>query len=254
MEIQGSKGIFVGGASGMCRATATQFAEKGGQVAILDLEKSDGAAVAAELGGTFMPCNVMDYDGMANVMGEAVEALGGLHFMVNTAGGAVAQRTLKKDGSRHSLDDFRRIVDLNLIGSFNINTIAAEHMAKNEPNETGERGVMLNTASIAAFEGQIGQVAYTAAKAGIAGMTLTMARDLGMLGIRCMTIAPSLFDTGLTAGIPDEGALQLTKDAAFPKRMGHPHEYAVMAIAIFECAMMNGSTVRVDAGQRFAPR
>lgn len=254
MEISGSKGIFVGGASGMCRATATRFVEGGGKVAILDLEKSNGAAVADELGGRFFPCNVMDFDGMVGVIGDAVEYLGGLHFLVNTAGGGVAQRTIKKDGARHSLDDFRRVVDLNLIASFNINTVAAEHMARNEPNESGERGVMINTASIAAFEGQIGQVAYTAAKAGIAGMTLTMARDLGSLGIRCMTIAPSLFDTGLTAGIPDEGARQLTKDAAFPRRMGKPHEYATMAIAIFECAMMNGSTIRVDGGQRFAPR
>ena len=254
MEISGSKGIFVGGASGMCRAAATRFREKGGDVAILDLEKSNGAEVAEELGGKFYPCNVMDFDGMVDVIGEAVGALGGLHFLINTAGGGVAQRTIQRDGSRHSLDDFRRIIDLNLIASFNINTIAAEHMAKNDPNADGERGVMLNTASIAAFEGQIGQVSYTAAKAGIAGMTLTMARDLGTLGIRCMTIAPSLFDTGLTAGIPDEGALQLTKDAAFPRRMGQPHEYATMAIAIFECPMMNGSTIRVDGGQRFAPR
>lgn len=254
MEIAGSKGIFVGGASGMCRATATKFQAQGGQVAILDLEKSDGAAVAEELGGKFYPCNVMDFDSMVEVIGTAVSDLGGLHFLVNTAGGGVAQRTVKKDGTRHSLDDFRRIVDLNLIASFNINTIAGEHMSNNEPNADGERGVMINTASIAAFEGQIGQVAYTAAKAGIAGMTLTMARDLGTLGIRCMTIAPSLFDTGLTAGIPDEGALQLTKDAAFPRRMGQPHEYATMAIAIFECPMMNGSTIRVDGGQRFAPR
>jgi len=188
------------------------------------------------------------------VMDSAVSDMGGLHYVVNTAGGGGAQRTLKKDGTRHSLSDFRRVIDLNLIASFNINGIAAEHMAKNEPNADGERGVMINTASIAAFEGQVGQVSYTAAKAGIAGMTLTMARDLGVLGIRCMTIAPSLFDTGLTAGIPDEGALQLTKDAAFPRRMGQPHEFATMAIAIFECPMMNGSTIRVDAGQRFAPR
>ena len=137
MEIPGSKGVFVGGASGMCRATATKFVERGGQVAILDLEKSNGAAVAEELGGRFFPCNVMDFDSMAGVMGEAVDHLGGLQFMVNTAGGAVAQRTLKKDGTRHSLDDFRRIIDLNLIASFNINTIAAEHMSKNEPNDTG---------------------------------------------------------------------------------------------------------------------
>lgn len=254
MEISGANGIFVGGASGMCRATAEKFVEKGGKVAILDLEKSNGAEVASELGGLFLPCNVMDYDGMAGVVDQAVEALGSVQFCVNTAGGGVAQRTIQKDGSRHSLGDFRRIIDLNLIASFNINCLIAEYMVKNEPNEAGERGVMLNTASIAAFEGQIGQVAYTAAKGGIAAMTLTMARDLGTHGIRCMTIAPSLFDTGLTAGIPEAGALSLTKDAAFPKRMGMPHEYATMAIAIYECAMMNGSTMRVDAGQRFAPR
>ena len=254
MEIQGANAIFVGGASGMCRATAEKFIAGGGSAVILDLEKSNGAEVASELGATFLPCNVMDFDGMAGVIEEAVGALGSVQFMVNTAGGGVAQRTVQKDGTRHSLDDFRRIIDLNLIASFNINGLVAEHMVKNEPNAAGERGVMINTASIAAFEGQIGQVAYTAAKGGIAAMTLTMARDLGTHGIRCMTIAPSLFDTGLTAGIPEAGATQLTKDAAFPKRMGQPHEYATMAIAIYECAMMNGSTMRVDAGQRFAPR
>ncbi|MFT7689219.1 MAG: NAD(P)-dependent dehydrogenase (short-subunit alcohol dehydrogenase family) [Candidatus Azotimanducaceae bacterium] len=254
MEIENSKAIFVGGASGMCRATAIRFASKGGQLAILDLESSNGKEIAEGLGAKFYPCNVMDYDGMASVMDEAVADMGGLQFMLNTAGGGLAQKTVKRDGSRHSLSDFRKVIDLNLIASFNINAIAAEHMAKNEPNDVGERGVMINTASIAAFEGQIGQVAYSAAKGGITAMTLTMARDLGSLGIRCMTIAPSLFDTGLTAGIPDEGALQLTKDAAFPRRMGHPDEFAIMAISIFECAMMNGSTIRVDGGQRFAPR
>ncbi|MGI9323651.1 MAG: SDR family oxidoreductase [Pseudomonadales bacterium] len=254
MDIQGSKGIFVGGASGMCRATAEQFKSKGGEVLILDLEKSAGASVAEQLGGRFIPCNVMDFDAMEQVLGEAVSVLGNAQFLVNTAGGGVAKRTVSKDGSMHPLDDFQRVINLNLIASFNINRVVASHMSNNAPNDNGERGVMINTASIAAFEGQIGQVAYTAAKGGIAAMTLTMARDLGTLGIRVMTIAPSLFDTGLTAGIPDAGAQQLTKDAAFPKRMGQPHEYATMAIAIFECAMMNGSTLRVDAGQRFAPR
>ncbi|MEZ5559552.1 MAG: SDR family NAD(P)-dependent oxidoreductase [Pseudomonadales bacterium] len=254
MQIEGSRAIMVGGASGMCRATAERFVAGGGKVAILDLERSDGASVAAGLGGTFHPCNVMDHAGMEQVIAEAVQALGGVHFMVNTAGGGVARRTLSREGDMHPLEDFQRIIDLNLIASFNINRIVARHMSGNEPNADGERGVMINTASIAAFEGQIGQVAYTAAKAGIAGMTLTMARDLGALGIRVMTIAPSLFDTGLTRGIPEAGAVQLTKDAAFPRRMGRPDEYAIMAIAIFESAMMNGSTVRVDAGQRFAPR
>lgn len=254
MDIKNSNAIFVGGASGMCRATATRFAAGGGNVAILDLESSDGENVAKELGGKFYACNVMDFDGMATVMDQAVADMGGLHFMVNTAGGGGAQKTVKRDGTRHSLDDFRRVIDLNLIGSFNVNSIAAEHMQRNEPNEVGERGVMINTASIAAFEGQIGQVSYTAAKGGIAAMTLTMARDLGSLGIRCMTIAPSLFDTGLTSGIPDEASQAMTQGAAFPRRMGKPDEFAVMAIAIFECAMMNGSTIRVDGGQRFQAR
>jgi len=254
MEISGSKAIFVGGASGMCRATAERFVKGGGTVAILDLETSDGAAVAKELGGSFHPCNVMDHEGIEGVIADAVEKLGGLHFCLNTAGGGAAMRTLGRDGTMHPLDVFKRVIDLNLIASFNINRIAAKHMSVNEPNEEGERGVMINTASIAAFEGQVGQVSYTAAKAGIAGMTLTMARDLGPLGIRVMTIAPSLFDTGLTKGIPDEGAAQLTKDAAFPRRMGKPHEFAIQAIAIFENPMMNGSTIRVDGGQRFAPK
>jgi NAD(P)-dependent dehydrogenase (short-subunit alcohol dehydrogenase family) len=245
MEIPGSRAIIVGGASGMALATAEAFVAKGGSVAILDLEKSKGAEVAERLQGKFLPCNVMDYDGTEKTLGAAVDALGGVHF---------AQRTLKKDGEMHSLDDFRRIVDLNLIASFNVNRVAAKHMSNNTPNADGERGVMINTASIAAFEGQIGQVAYTAAKAGIAGMTLTMARDLGTLGIRVMTIAPSLFATGLTAGIPDAAEQQLTKDAAFPRRMGRPHEFALLAIAIFENPMLNGSTIRVDGGQRFAPR
>lgn len=260
MEIQGSKGIFVGGASGMCRATAEQFRAKGGDVAILDLERSDGAAVAEQLGAKFYPCDVTDYAGMDGTIGEAVSDLGGLHFVLNTAGGSnravggSPARTLKKDGTRHPTDVFARVIELNLIASFNINTAAAEHMVKNEPNDAGERGVMINTSSIAAFEGQIGQVSYTAAKGGISAMTLTMARDLGNLGIRCMTIAPSLFATGLTSGVTDDAAHNMTKDAAFPHRMGEPHEFATMAIAIAECPMMNGSTLRVDAGQRFAPR
>lgn len=253
MEIKDHNGIFVGGASGMALATAEKFREKGGNVAILDLPSSDGAAVAKRLGGTYHECNVMDYAGAEKAVGDAVSALGSVHFCVNTAGGGAAVRTLTREGP-HPLDEFQRVVDLNLIASFNIGRIVADHMSKNEPNEEGERGCIISTASIAAFEGQIGQVAYAAAKAGIVGMTFVMARDLGSLGIRANCIAPSLFDTGLTSGIADEFALQLTKDAAFPKRMGKPIHFAIQAIAIYENAMMNGGTVRVDAGQRFAPK
>lgn len=244
--------MIVGGASGMARATAELLHEHGASVAILDLETSAGAEVAKELGGTFHPCDVLDHEGTEHVVNEAVEALGGLHIAVNTAGGGIAMRTLTKQGP-HPLDDFRRVIDLNLVATFNLNRLQAWAMSQNEP-EDDERGVIINTASIAAFEGQIGQVAYTAAKAGIAGMALTMARDLGSVGVRVTVIAPSLFATGLTAGIPDEFEQQLTKDAAFPKRMGRPEEYARLALAIVETPMLNGGTIRLDAGQRFAPK
>jgi NAD(P)-dependent dehydrogenase (short-subunit alcohol dehydrogenase family) len=252
VEIKGKKAVIVGGASGMAKASAEMLSERGASVAILDLPTSVGAEVAKELGGSFHPIDVTDDDGVEVVMAEAVEALGGLHIAVNTAGGGTAMRTLTKNGP-HPIGEFRRVVELNLIATFNLNRLQAFHMSRNEP-EDEERGVIINTASIAAFEGQIGQVAYTAAKAGIAGMALTMARDLGSLGIRVLAIAPSLFSTGITQGIPDEYADMLTKDAAFPKRMGRPEEYGRLAVAIVETPMLNGSTIRLDAGQRFAPK
>jgi NAD(P)-dependent dehydrogenase (short-subunit alcohol dehydrogenase family) len=236
----------------MGRASAELLAAKGASVAVLDRENSDGKAVAEGLGGTFYPVDVTDFEGTEAIINQAVADLGGLHVVVTTAGGGIAEKTLGKNGP-HSLDTFRSVIDLNLVASFNISRIAAAHMAKNEPEED-ERGVIINTASIAAFEGQIGQVAYTAAKAGIAGMCLTMARDLGSVGIRALAIAPSLFATGLTKGIPDEFATQLTKDAAFPKRLGKPEEFAKLAAAIVDNPMLNGQCIRLDAGQRFAPR
>ena len=252
MEIKGKSAVIVGGASGMARASAELLHERGASVAILDLPSSAGAEVAAGLDGTFHPVDIMDADSVETALADAVSALGSLHIAVNTAGGGTAMRTLTKEGP-HPLDEFRRVVELNLIGTFNLNRLQAWHMSKNEP-EDGERGVIIDTASIAAFEGQIGQVAYTAAKAGIAGMMLTMARDLGSLGIRSVAIAPSLFSTGITQGIPDEFADMLTKDAAFPKRMGRPEEYGRLAVAIVENPMLNGSCIRLDAGQRFAPK
>ncbi|MFB1296658.1 SDR family NAD(P)-dependent oxidoreductase [Mycobacterium sp. pW049] len=255
MEIEGKKAIVVGGASGFGRATAEAFAKRGASVAILDRPQSKGKEVADQIGGTFHEVDVTDFDGTESVINSAVEALGGLHIAVTTAGGGVGERTIKKDGP-HSLDSFRKTVDLNLIGTFNVSRLAAWHMSKNDPvdDEAEERGVIINTSSIAAFEGQIGQVAYTATKAAVAGMCLTMARDLGSLGIRALAIAPSLFATGLTEGIPDEFASVLTKDAAFPKRLGKPEEYAKLALAIVENPMLNGQCLRLDAGQRFAPK
>lgn len=253
MQINGLRAMVVGGASGMARAAAEKIAAGGGKVAILDLEKSAGAEVAAAIGGSFHPCNVMDYEGVEVVINEAVAALGGLDAAINTARGGRGARTIGKEGP-HSLDDFKFTIELNLVSTFNLNRLQAWHMHRNVPNEDEERGVIINTASIAAFEGQIGQVAYTAAKAGIAGMSLTMARDLGSFGIRVNAVAPSLFDTGITAGIPEDFKGVLTKDAAFPKRMGKPDEYARLAVAIIENPMLNGGTIRLDGGQRFAPR
>lgn len=253
MEISGRAAVVVGGASGMAKATAGMLVREGARVAILDLPTSKGVEVAKELGGSFHACDVTDFEGAEAALSAACDELGALHFLCNTAGGGIAMRTLSKKGP-HPLDAFRRVIDLNLVASFNIARLAADRMSRNEPDPDGERGVILNTASIAAFEGQIGQVAYTAAKAGIAGMSLTMARDLGSLGIRVMTIAPSLFATGLTHGVPDEMAAQLTRDAAFPRRMGRPEEYARLAQAIFETPMLNGGTIRLDGGQRFAPK
>ena len=252
MDPKGKKAIFVGGASGMARASAELLRERGADVAILDLPSSAGADVAKGLGGSFHPVDVTDEAGVESALADAVSALGGLHIAVNTAGGGIAKRTLGKQGP-HPLGEFRQVIELNLIATFNLNRLQAQHMSENEP-EDDERGVMINTASIAAFEGQIGQVAYTAAKAGIAGMALTMARDLGMLGIRVVAIAPSLFKTGLITQANPEMEAALTKDAAFPKRMGRPEEYAKLALAIVENPMLNGGTIRLDGGQRFPPR
>jgi NAD(P)-dependent dehydrogenase (short-subunit alcohol dehydrogenase family) len=254
MEIEGKGAVVVGGASGMARATAEQLSERGARVAILDLPSSAGQEVAEAIGNgtSFFPCDVTDEEGVERALGAVVESLGAMHIAVNTAGGGIAKRTISRSGP-HPLDDFRRVVDLNLIATFNLNRLQAWHMHNNE-SEDEERGVIINTASIAAFEGQIGQVAYAAAKAGIAGMTLTMARELGSYGIRVNAIAPSLFATGITAAIPDDRAATLTRDAAFPKRMGRPIEYARLAVAIVENSMLNGGVIRLDAGQRFAPR
>jgi NAD(P)-dependent dehydrogenase (short-subunit alcohol dehydrogenase family) len=252
MEIDGKGAMVVGGASGMARATAERLREQGAEVAILDLPTSKGAEVAAAMGATFHPCDVLDTDMVDAAFASAREALGSLHIAVNTAGSGVARRTIGKDAP-HPLEEFRWVIEISLVATFNLNRLQAWWMRENEP-EDGERGVIVNTASVAAFEGQIGQVAYAAAKAGVAGMTLPMARDLGGLGIRNVAIAPSLFATGATEGIPDDVKAELTRDNAFPKRMGQPDEYARLALSIVTNPMLNGSTIRLDAGVRFAPK
>lgn len=253
MDIQGKRAVVVGGASGMGRASAELFAQNGAQVAVLDRESSDGGQVAKELGGLFYPVDVTDFVGTEQALQAAVDQLGGLHVVVTTAGGGMAKRTVTREGP-HDLQSFRDVLDLNIVATFNICRLAAWHMSTNEP-EDDERGVLISTASIAAFEGQIGQVAYSAAKAAIAGMMLTMARDLGSLGIRALAIAPSLFLTGIVQQkITPERSEQLTAGNAFPKRMGRPSEYAKLALAIVENPMLNGQCLRLDAGMRFAPK
>jgi NAD(P)-dependent dehydrogenase (short-subunit alcohol dehydrogenase family) len=247
--------VVVGGGSGMGRASAELLAAQGARVAVLDLPNGNGAETAKALGNeaTFHPCDIMDEAGAEAALAEVLDAHGALHIAVNTAGGGTSKRTISRQGPL-DLADFRSMIELNLIGTFNLNRLQAWHMSHNEPDEDGERGVIVNTSSIAAFEGQIGQVAYSAAKAGIAGMSLTMARDLGALGIRVLAIAPSLFATGALEGASDELIAALTKDAAFPKRAGRPQEYAWLVEAIVRNPMLNGQTIRLDAGQRFAPR
>ncbi|WP_405988737.1 SDR family oxidoreductase [Streptomyces sp. NBC_00986] len=254
MEIKGKKAVVFGGASGMGRACAELFAARGAEIVVLDRPASAGAEVAAALGGRFQPVDVTDFEATESALAGAVESLGGLHVSITTAGGGTAKRTLGRNGP-HDLDTFRRILDLNTVATFNISRLAAAHMSRNEPEEPdGERGVIINTSSIAAFEGQVGQVAYGAAKAAVAGMCLTMARDLGSLGIRVLAIAPSLFDTGAVEKIPDEVRAALVRDAAFPKRLGRPEEYAKLALAIVDNPMLNGQCLRLDAGQRFGPK
>lgn len=253
MDVGKKIAVVAGGGSGMGRATAELLRAQGASVAILDLPAGQGAGTADAIGATFHPCDVIDATATEAALADVVSAHGGIHLAVNTAGGGFSRRTISKSGPL-PLEDFRALIELNLVATFNLNRLQAWHMSTNEPDEEGERGVIINTSSIAAFEGQIGQVSYSAAKAGIAGMSLTMARDLGGLGIRVMAIAPSLFATGLMEGAPDDVVKELTKDAAFPKRPGYPREFAWLAAAIIQNPMLNGQTIRLDGGQRFAPR
>ncbi len=250
MEIKDAVAVVTGGASGLGLATTKRLLDRGASVVVIDLKGEDAVK---ELGARakFVEANVTDPEQVSAAL-DAAEEMGPLRIDVNCAGIGNAIKTLSKDGP-FPLDGFTKVIQVNLIGTFNVIRLAAERMAKTEPIN-GERGVIINTASIAAFEGQIGQVAYTASKAAIAGMCLTMARDMGSLGIRALAIAPSLFATGLTEGIPDEFASVLTKDAAFPKRLGKPEEYAKLALAIVENPMLNGETIRLDGAIRMAPR
>jgi NAD(P)-dependent dehydrogenase (short-subunit alcohol dehydrogenase family) len=251
MNLQGKCGIVVGGGSGMGRATAEMLVERGASVAILDLPGSKGPAVAGQLGTHFIACDIRDHEGTEQALNNAVAALGALHVAVNAAGGgAPTRRVINADGP-FPLEDFRRAVEINLIASFNLGRIEAWHMSRNEP-EDGERGVIINMASVAAYEGPVGRLPYAASKAGVAGLSMPMARDLAPYGIRCMAIAPAMFDTGLVTGLPQDYKDSLLRENVFPKRMGRPDEFAKLAIGIAENAMLNGGTIRLDAGTRRA--
>jgi NAD(P)-dependent dehydrogenase (short-subunit alcohol dehydrogenase family) len=253
MQIKNSVFLITGGASGLGAATARMAAENGGKVVVADLQEDAGARLAQELGGRFAKCDVTsEADGKAAVA-LALKEFGGVHVLVNCAGIGTAERTLGKDGP-HNLAHFTRVVTINLIGSFNMIRLAADAMAKAGPNAAGERGVIINTASVAAFDGQIGQAAYSASKGGIVGMTLPIARDLSRNGIRVCTIAPGIFETPMLLGMPKDVQDALGKMVPFPPRLGRPVEYAQLARAIIENEMMNGETIRLDGAIRMAPK
>ncbi|MBC3927644.1 3-hydroxyacyl-CoA dehydrogenase [Undibacterium sp. CY21W] len=252
MQIQHGVFIITGGASGLGAATAKMIAANGGKVVLADVQVDAGEKLAAELGGIFVKCDVTsEADGKAVV--EAATALGTVRGLVNCAGVAPAVKTVGKDGP-HPLDVFQRVVNINLIGTFNMCRLAADAMAKTDATEQGERGVIINTASVAAYDGQIGQAAYASSKAAVVGLTLPMARDLSRSGIRVMTIAPGIFETPMLLGMPQEVQDALGKMVPFPPRLGKPEEYAHLSKTIIENVMLNGETIRLDGAIRMQPK
>ena len=252
MEIRNKVFIVTGGASGLGAGTARMLVAEGAKVILADIQDEAGRKLAAELGQTYVHCDVtQEADGQA-VVAAALRA-GALFGLVNCAGVAPASRTVGKNGP-HPLELFRKVVGINLIGTFNMCRLAADAMSRNEPEPTGERGVLINTASVAAFDGQIGQAAYASSKAGVAGMTLPLARDLSRLGIRCMTIAPGIFGTPMIFGMPQEVQDSLAASIPFPARLGTPEDYASLVNQIIRNSMLNGETIRLDGAIRMAPK
>ena len=259
MEIQGLGAVVTGGGSGLGEATGRELARRGARVGLLDLGRSKGADVAAELseGGAevlFVEADVTSEEQVTAALDEAKARFGSLGMLVNCAGIAPAARTIGKGNEPFDYGLFKKTVEVNLIGTFNVIRLAAQRMADNEPNEEGERGVIVNTASVAAFEGQIGQCAYSASKGGVVGMTLPIARDLARHGIRVATIAPGLFLTPMLLGLPEEARQSLGASVPFPSRLGKPSEYAALACHIAENPMINGEVIRLDGAIRMAPR
>ena len=255
MRIENSTFFVTGGGSGLGAATARMLAENGANVVLADVDEEGGEATAAEIGNRarFVRTDVTDEGGVEAALDAAVEAFGALHGVVNCAGIGPAAKVMGRKGV-HDLGLFRKTVEINLVGTFNVIRLAAAKIAGNEPDEGGERGVIVNTASVAAYDGQVGQAAYAASKGGVVALTLPVARELASSGIRVMTIAPGLFETPMLAALPDEAKESLGEQVPFPPRLGRPEEYAALAKHIVENAMLNGEVIRLDGSIRMAPR
>ena len=255
MRLDGKTVLVTGGASGLGGATAEMVVQAGGNAVILDVNEQTGQALASRLGSraTFAKADVTSEADVQRAVDAAMAAFGAVHGAVNAAGIGVAERVLGKEGPQ-PLANFTKVIQINLVGTFNVIRLAAAAMAKNEPNDAGERGVVVNTASVAAFDGQIGQAAYSASKGGIVGMTLPIAREFARLGVRVMTIAPGTFDTPLLAGLPEAARQSLAQQVPFPSRLGRPEEYAALVRHIFENEMLNGEVIRLDGAIRMAPK
>jgi NAD(P)-dependent dehydrogenase (short-subunit alcohol dehydrogenase family) len=253
MQLNDTTAIVTGGASGMGEATARRLAAAGATVVILDRDAAKGEKVASDLGGRFVQADVTNEDDVSAAVAAAT-ALAPLRTCIHCAGIGWAERTINRAGAPHSLDTFRTIVDVNLVGTFNVLRLAASGMSANEPDAEGQRGVIVNTASVAAFDGQIGQAAYSASKGGVVSLTLTAARDLSAAGIRVCTIAPGLIDTPLLGGLPDDQRDALAQSVLFPKRLGRPDDFASLAMEIVRNGYLNGEVIRMDAGIRMPPK
>jgi NAD(P)-dependent dehydrogenase (short-subunit alcohol dehydrogenase family) len=255
MQIQGAAVLVTGGASGLGEATVRRLVAAGAKAVIVDRDANKGAALATALGKSalYVETDVTSPEQVQAAVGAA-EQLGALRVAVSCAGVGWAQRTLNKEGVPHDFDVFRKVLEINLLGTFNVMRLSAAAMAKNAPLPSGERGVIINTASIAAFDGQIGQIAYAASKAGVAGMTLPAARDLSKAGIRVLAIAPGTFDTPMLGLLPEEARQALAADIPFPHRLGNPDEFAQLALQMVENPYLNGETVRIDGALRMPPK
>lgn len=253
MDVKGQIAIVTGGGSGLGEATARALAAAGAKVAILDVGLDRAEKVAADIGGIAVKCDVSSADSAEAAIGQAASSLGEPRVLVNCAGIAIGIKTIGKDGP-HPLDAYRKVIEVNLIGTFNMIRLVADRASKLEPLAGGERGVIVNTASVAAYDGQIGQAAYSSSKGGVVGMTLPVARDLARSGIRVCTIAPGIFMTPMMAGMPQEVQDSLGAAVPFPPRLGRPDEYAALALHIVGNQMLNGETIRLDGAIRMAPK